>query len=120
MKEAAPHFDVFVTLDQNLQFQNPTGKHWLGIVVLSPDSTTLRHTGRSLRRFETRLGKQSPDRSTYFKFGSPCPGRQRSSAGPSSYGRRFRNCFSELPRRLDPQQNSFLHVGERRLLRGAV
>ncbi len=24
MKAAAPHFDVFVTLDQNLQFQNPT------------------------------------------------------------------------------------------------
>jgi hypothetical protein len=34
MKEAAPHFDVFVTLDQNLQFQNPTGKYTLGIVVL--------------------------------------------------------------------------------------
>ena len=34
LKEAAPHFDVFVTLDQNLQFQNPTGKQWLGIVVL--------------------------------------------------------------------------------------
>ena len=34
MKEAVPHFDVFVTLDQNLQFQNPTGKYALGIVVL--------------------------------------------------------------------------------------
>ncbi len=34
MKEAAPDFDVFVTLDQNLQFQNPTGKQRLGIVVL--------------------------------------------------------------------------------------
>jgi hypothetical protein len=34
MREAAPHFDVFVTLDQNLQFQNPTGKQPLGIVVL--------------------------------------------------------------------------------------
>jgi len=34
MNEAAPHFDVFVTLDRNLQFQNPTGKYSLGIVVL--------------------------------------------------------------------------------------
>jgi hypothetical protein len=25
MEAAVPHFDVFVTLDQNLQFQNPTG-----------------------------------------------------------------------------------------------
>ena len=34
MMEAAPHFDVFVTLDQNLQFQNLTRKQRLGIVVL--------------------------------------------------------------------------------------
>jgi len=34
MEAAAPHFDVFVTLDQNLQFQNPTGECPLGIVVL--------------------------------------------------------------------------------------
>ena len=34
MKEAAPHFEVLVTLDQNLRFQNQTGKHALGIVVL--------------------------------------------------------------------------------------
>ena len=34
MKAAAPHFDVFVTLDQNLQFQNSTGLCPLGIVVL--------------------------------------------------------------------------------------
>ena len=34
MKEAASRFDVFVTLDQNLQFQNQIGKHPLGIVVL--------------------------------------------------------------------------------------
>jgi len=32
--EAAPHFDVFVTLDQTLQFQNPTERYTLGIVVL--------------------------------------------------------------------------------------
>ena len=34
MDAAVPHFDVFVTLDQNLQFQNPVGHHLLGIVVL--------------------------------------------------------------------------------------
>jgi hypothetical protein len=34
MEAAAPHFDLFVTLDQNLQFQNPTGRYPLGIVVL--------------------------------------------------------------------------------------
>jgi hypothetical protein len=34
MREAAPFFDLFVTLDQNLQFQNPTGNYPLGIVVL--------------------------------------------------------------------------------------
>jgi hypothetical protein len=34
MEAAAPHFDVFVTLDRNLQFQNPTGRYRLGIVVL--------------------------------------------------------------------------------------
>jgi len=34
MSEATPLFDVLVTLDQNLQFQNQTGKHPIGIVVL--------------------------------------------------------------------------------------
>jgi len=34
MRAAAPHFDVLVTLDQNLQFQNQAGTHPLGIVVL--------------------------------------------------------------------------------------
>lgn len=34
MKEAASRFEVLVTLDQNLRFQNQTGKHPLGIVVL--------------------------------------------------------------------------------------
>ena len=34
MKAAASLFDVLVTLDQNLQFQNPTGNRPLGIVVL--------------------------------------------------------------------------------------
>lgn len=34
MREAAPQFDTFVTLDQNLQFQNQTGNSPLGIVVL--------------------------------------------------------------------------------------
>jgi predicted nuclease of predicted toxin-antitoxin system len=34
MEAAAPHFDVLVTLDQNLRFQNPTGLYQLGIVVL--------------------------------------------------------------------------------------
>ena len=33
-KQASLHFDVFVTLDRNLQFQNPTGKYLFGIVVL--------------------------------------------------------------------------------------
>ncbi|MGA2772173.1 MAG: hypothetical protein ABSG26_15265 [Bryobacteraceae bacterium] len=34
MKAAAYRFDVLVTLDQSLRFQNPTGKHPFGIVVL--------------------------------------------------------------------------------------
>jgi predicted nuclease of predicted toxin-antitoxin system len=34
MKAAASLFDVLVTLDQNLQFQNRTGNRPLGIVVL--------------------------------------------------------------------------------------
>lgn len=34
MEAAAPYFDVFVTLNRNLQFQNPTGRYRLGIVVL--------------------------------------------------------------------------------------
>ena len=34
MKEATSRFDVLVTLDQDLRFQNPTGKYPLGIVVL--------------------------------------------------------------------------------------
>ena len=74
MKEAAPQFDVFVTLDRNLQFQNPTGKQGWASLFWSPDSTTLRHTGRSLRKFETWLGKRSLDRSTYFEFGSQLSG----------------------------------------------
>ena len=33
MKEAAEQFDVFVTLDQNLQFQSPTGSYPLGKAI---------------------------------------------------------------------------------------
>jgi hypothetical protein len=51
MKEAAPHFDVFVTLDQNLQFQNPTGSVALGIVVWSLDSIISLLTDNSSARF---------------------------------------------------------------------
>ena len=34
MAKAAGHFDVFLTLDRSLRFQNPTGRSALGIVVL--------------------------------------------------------------------------------------
>jgi hypothetical protein len=34
MERAAPHFDVLVTLDQNLQFQHSVGGYPLGIVIL--------------------------------------------------------------------------------------
>ena len=34
MEIAAPQFDVFITLDRNLLFQNPTGELQWGIVVL--------------------------------------------------------------------------------------
>ena len=39
---ASPHFDVFVTLDQNLQFQNPTARYPLGILVLVSHLNTLK------------------------------------------------------------------------------
>ncbi len=34
LKETASHFDAFVTLDQNVRFQNSAGQHPLGIVIL--------------------------------------------------------------------------------------
>jgi hypothetical protein len=34
LQVAAVHFDLLITLDQNLRFQNPVGKYPLGIVVL--------------------------------------------------------------------------------------
>src|ERR1700719_2863890 len=34
LQEAGVHFDLLITLDQNLRFQNPTGKYPLGIIVL--------------------------------------------------------------------------------------
>src|ERR1039457_3757367 len=34
IKEASSFFDVLVTLDRNLRFQNRTGKYPLGIVVI--------------------------------------------------------------------------------------
>jgi hypothetical protein len=66
MKEAASPFDVFVTLDQNLRFQNQIGKHPLGIVVLI---TQFNHVAayHSLRRSAIWPGKRNPDRSTSFK-----------------------------------------------------
>jgi hypothetical protein len=41
MKEAGPDFDVLVALDQNLPFQNQTGKCLLGIVILITESNDL-------------------------------------------------------------------------------
>ena len=34
MKEAAGRFDLFVTLDQNVPFQNSAGNYALGVLVL--------------------------------------------------------------------------------------
>jgi len=34
LQEAAVRFDILITLDQNLRFQNPAGKYPLGIIVL--------------------------------------------------------------------------------------
>jgi len=34
LREAAGRFDVFITLDQNLKFQNPAGTLPIGILVL--------------------------------------------------------------------------------------
>lgn len=34
IERAAPQFDVLVTLDQNLRFQNPTAGYGLGILIL--------------------------------------------------------------------------------------
>jgi hypothetical protein len=34
LKEASARFDVFITLDRNLAFQNPLGRHQLGILIL--------------------------------------------------------------------------------------
>ncbi len=48
MAAAEPAFDVFVTLDQNLSFQNPVGKYTLGIVVLI---TRLNHIAAYRPRF---------------------------------------------------------------------
>src|ERR1035438_10840283 len=52
MREAAPRFDVLVTLDQNLQFQNQTGKYPMGIVVLI---TQFNHVAAYRDRKSTRL-----------------------------------------------------------------
>jgi hypothetical protein len=34
LEEAAAQFDLFITLDQNLEFQNPVARQPLGILVL--------------------------------------------------------------------------------------
>jgi hypothetical protein len=34
MREAASQFDLFLTLDQNVGFQNPVGKQPLGILIV--------------------------------------------------------------------------------------
>jgi hypothetical protein len=34
LKEAAAEFDLFITLDQSLEFQNPLRKHPVGVLVL--------------------------------------------------------------------------------------
>ncbi|SRR5216684_4911981 len=65
MKKAASRFDVFVTLDQNLPFENQTGKYALELLSLSPSSITLQHTGHSLQESGTWLCKRNLDKSTF-------------------------------------------------------
>jgi len=41
LEEAAPFFDVFVTLDRALQYQNPIGKYSIGVLVLVTELNNL-------------------------------------------------------------------------------
>ncbi|HEX7051140.1 MAG TPA: hypothetical protein VF188_13110 [Longimicrobiales bacterium] len=43
LRAAAEHFDVFVTLDGNLPYQQNLGEHDLAVVVLRPRSQALEH-----------------------------------------------------------------------------
>jgi hypothetical protein len=44
LEKAQQEFDVFLTGDQNLTFQQPTSRFELGVVVLHAESIQLRHT----------------------------------------------------------------------------
>jgi hypothetical protein len=90
LQEAAAHFDVLVTLDRNLRFQNATGKYPLGIVVLvtkfndlatyRPQFVEIRDLTRQAKpetgQSASNLLAQSPNTST---AGLPCVERMRSS-----------------------------------------
>ena len=43
LEKAQQEFDVFLTGDQNLTFQQPTSRFELGVVVLHAESIQLRH-----------------------------------------------------------------------------
>ena|SRR6266446_1647794 len=51
LEKAQQEFDVFLTGDQNLTFQQPTSRFELGVVVLHAESIQLRHTYPLMPKF---------------------------------------------------------------------
>jgi hypothetical protein len=43
LRRAATHFEAFVTMDQNLEFQQPTARQPFGVIVISAASNRMQH-----------------------------------------------------------------------------
>jgi predicted nuclease of predicted toxin-antitoxin system len=60
LRRASTHFDVLLTADQRLRFQQNVAQFEIGIVVIQTVDTTLGNLRRALRDIQDALGSVKP------------------------------------------------------------
>ncbi len=70
LRQASPDFDVFVTLDQNLQYQNPVAKYPIGILVLVTRSNHIDAYRRHFEEIRRAAMDSQPGTVTVLRLGS--------------------------------------------------
>ena len=66
LRRAVEHFDVFITSDQNLSFQQNLATFSIAVVVLHPSSSKLQDIQRLLPKIVKTLNKPVPGRAVHF------------------------------------------------------
>jgi len=67
---AQQNFDAFLTIDQNLRFQQSLAKYRIAVIVVAVPRNRLRYFGKHLSDIEQALSQVSPGENGLFLIGN--------------------------------------------------